>query len=825
MTPLDDERVRVVAIVTGVFQDDNRIDGDLDGFFLQEEDADSDGDPATSEGIFVFDGSSTIQPVQAGDLVEVVGTVSERFSQTQLSATMVSIISSGNPLPSPAVIAVDPDLGLGDLERYEGMRIRFTDPLILTESFNLDRFGEVRLFAGQSRPYQYTQIYKPDVDGFEAYQDYLDRHTIVYDDGFGVQNRYIGDRQGWEDFNDANAPRHGDAILGASGVLQYSFDEFRILPTSADSNTFTTINPRPSKPPSVGGTVTMASVNVLNFFVTLDENDNTSGPANLEPRGADSTEEFERQVQKLTTYLLALDADILALAELENNFPETLSALADAVNEAAGSTVYAFVDPGVPFVDQSDAISVGFLYKPSAVMVVGEPAILSDAQGDSSLQDFLPIFDGPSTNRATLAATFATYSIVYTYPENRRMYGYSSEEGEVVPVEEIVVGECLTVAAAHLKSKGFDPASVEEIYAPKGDGAAAYNLRRLYGAQAIDLWLQTEPTGFDCANKAIAGDLKSYALEDPIVYLQEAGYRNVESPTDYSYIFDGQLGTLDYVLVNAALFSRLTGAGVWHINEDEVDYLDYNLDFGKEPSVFDGTTPARASDHSPVLIGLDMTEDGGAVKCGKGGKGGKGSSSWSASTTEMSDQGSRALTGTGTRNLRRKSLMESLPSTPKDDRRLRTTGGKGGKFKPIDLDGCRKNDYYAGFEYDCIGLSGAGTAILDLRENFGGTIGGTGYCCEDDCKEYSNECFAAPFTMVGSTTPCDYVGVDPVLAAAETTPRIMYTGLPLHAGSPAGICNGLERPSSMKYDGPLLDVATSYDAFYRLDIYCCVPPE
>lgn len=95
-------------------------------------------------------------------------------------------------------------------------------------------------------------------------------------------------------------------------------------------------------------------------------------------------------------------------------------------------------------------------------------------------------------------------------------------------------------------------------------------------------------------------------MEDPIQYLEQAGYFNVEEPTEFSYVFDGQVGSLDYIMLNSNLTAKVTGSAVWHINEDEADAIDYNLDYGRLPTYFDGTSPARASDHSPVLVGLDL---------------------------------------------------------------------------------------------------------------------------------------------------------------------------------------------------------------------------
>ena len=53
------------------------------GFFIQ--DPIGDGDAATSDGIFVFTGSS--ETVDAGDYVRVTGFARERFNQTAFNGT------------------------------------------------------------------------------------------------------------------------------------------------------------------------------------------------------------------------------------------------------------------------------------------------------------------------------------------------------------------------------------------------------------------------------------------------------------------------------------------------------------------------------------------------------------------------------------------------------------------------------------------------------------------------------------------------------------------------------------------------------------------
>ena len=46
----------------------------------------------------------------------------------------------------------------------------------------------------------------------------------------------------------------------------------------------------------------------------------------------------------------------------------------------------------------------------------------------------------------------------------------------------------------------------------------------------------------------------------------------------------------------------------WHINADEPPLLDYNLEHRRDPSLFDADSPYRASDHDPVVIGLDLAD-------------------------------------------------------------------------------------------------------------------------------------------------------------------------------------------------------------------------
>ena len=125
-------------------------------------------------------------------------------------------------------------------------------------------------------------------------------------------------------------------------------------------------------------------------------------------------------------------------------------------------------------------------------------------------------------------------------------------------------------------------------------------------------WLATDPTGVNDADYLIIGDLNAYAMEDPVMTLQDGGYTNLLASyigaEAYSYVYKGQAGYLDHALASPTLLSQITDATVWHINADEPIVLDYNTEYktaGQIISLY-SVDPYRASDHDPVIIGLEL---------------------------------------------------------------------------------------------------------------------------------------------------------------------------------------------------------------------------
>lgn len=84
-------------------------------------------------------------------------------------------------------------------------------------------------------------------------------------------------------------------------------------------------------------------------------------------------------------------------------------------------------------------------------------------------------------------------------------------------------------------------------------------------------------------------------------------YANLLRPGAYSCQYPGQSATLDHEPVSPSLLPQITDVAEWQIKADEPPVFDYNLDFGRDSTMFDAASPYRALDHDPIVIGLDLT--------------------------------------------------------------------------------------------------------------------------------------------------------------------------------------------------------------------------
>jgi uncharacterized protein len=581
------------AAITGTVTTQGVVVGDyegpsptLRGFYL--EDVTGDANAATSDGIFVFNGNN--DTVNLGDIIRVTGNAAEFQDQTQISATSIANCGVGTVDPIDITFPVSSSTFL---EQYEGMLVRLPQTMYVTEHFQLGRFGQVVLSVN-GKLKQPTNVVAPGAPAL-ALQAQNDLSKIILDDDLQSQNPdpIIFGRDG-NPLSASNTLRGGDTATGIIGIMTYTWagnsasgNAYRIRPINALDGyvNFEPTNPRPTVAPAVGGSVKVVGMNLLNFFNTFDGLPDTvdnckngvGGPA-TDCRGADTQTEFDRQWPKTVVAILAMNADVIGVNEIENDGygPDSaIQFLVNKLNEATASGTFAFIDvdanTGQTNAMGTDAIKVGMIYKPASVTPVGQTAALNTVA-------FVNGGDTAPRSRPSLAQAF----------------------------EVNATGANFVVDVNHLKSKG-SPCNAPDA----GDGQGNCNQVRENAATALVDWLASDPTGIKDADILLVGDYNSYAMEDPITVIKNAGYTNlIQSligPDAYSYVFDGQWGYLDHGFGSPTVVSQVTGIGEYHINSDEPSVLDYNTDF-KTPNLITSLYAPdqfRVSDHDPVIIGLD----------------------------------------------------------------------------------------------------------------------------------------------------------------------------------------------------------------------------
>lgn len=551
--------VTVEAVVIGA-----HVEG-LGGIFVQEEQADRDGDPMSSEGLFLqVDGASP--RVNTGDRVRAHGIVGELGEGARTLTSLIElshfrVCGRSDELPLPALIEEAPLLP-DDWEAWEGMRVEIEPTATVVGNWAVLDRGELLVALG-GRQWVPTDRHPP---GEAARNLAIDqaRARILLDDGSvdgGMPERVSWLRQ--QPSGDAPL-RAGSEIRGISGVLDQRFGSYRI---HVDGRVEVSQAPRPQTPPQVAGALRIATFNVQNFF-----NGDGKGGGFPTSRGARNSEELTRQRAKVISTLRGLDADLYALTEVENDGYDKESAIAELARELGASKgrprEYDYIrGPGERL--GGDEISVGFVYRTRKLEPVGPSAALEGG----------PFARG---NRVPLAQTF----------EVRDSKGR------------------FTAVVNHFKSKGSCE-EADEANRDRGDGQACWNALRVDAARALSAWLATDPTGSGDPDVLILGDLNANSREDPIRLLEEAGYaraRDEANRADYSYVWSGLSGHLDHALMSASLGEQFRDVAVWHINADEMTAFDFRR--GDRPRAIDArmfrADPFRSSDHDPLLLGFDI---------------------------------------------------------------------------------------------------------------------------------------------------------------------------------------------------------------------------
>lgn len=545
--------------VEGVITMDSRQPGGWRGFYLQQADGETDDDPRTSEALFVYTDRSG---GTAGSRVRVTGQVKEYHGLTEL--TRVSDLSVCGTAPLPDAIPVQlPWPDQQPPEHLENMRVTLTQPLTLVGHYSFARYGEL-ILAGQS---QVTPTEKlPPGPEARALTRKQSLNRLHLDDGLSERNP---DPLPWPapKLADGEPVRTGDRVTSLTGILDYRFGHWRLQPTSEPRLYHS--NPRPEPPArKAPEAIRVVGFNLGNFF-----NGDGKGGGFQNSRGAGNEAELAAQISRLTATLRALDADIIAAMEMENDDYSGTSALAELASELGPD--WRFVS--TPGATGTDAIRTDLLYRADRVRALGKPLRLN--RGEFGWQ-----------GRPPLAQLFQPI------------------DGEQRGVVRVVV--------PHFKSKACGGATGADR--DQNDGQGCYARRRTDAADALADWLNSLPepehsTGAFAgtfAGTLITGDLNSYAREWPIQRLEQAGFTNLvrtrhpctkANCPQTTYQYQGRQGSLDYSLGSEALLEHVIGAGVWQVNAEEFPAIDY-----RGPVAVPADVPWRSSDHNPVYTDLAL---------------------------------------------------------------------------------------------------------------------------------------------------------------------------------------------------------------------------
>jgi len=519
------QQVKTTGIVTAKFIGTGKIGG----FFLQ--DPVGDNNPLTSDGIFV---STSTDNVTVGDNVEITGTVSEYSGRTQLeSVTNTRIISTNNPL---RILKVQYNAVSWNWEQYEGMLIQFDQALVVTNNSNLRYLGQLTLNP--------TRIYTPTnqfVHGTAEYNALILQNAspqITLDDGITTTNYTPIQLAG------ANGTRRtGESIDRLQAVVDQVGSAYLIYPAVPPAFYG---NSRPTAPTDLGNYNLKVCATNLNYYL----------PTNFgQGYGPSNAAQAAQQHAKIVAGLLAIDADIYGIIEIEEG-QAALNNLVTSMNAATVAGRYAFVNDG-GLIDGT-FIKVGYLYRSDKVT---------------------PYLNLLNTNYPS--PYYRKKVQAFTLKSNNERFIFSLN---------------------HFKAKSGCPTTVSAD-SDQGDGQGCWNATRVLESTAITTLIANNKTNYGDEDVLIMGDLNAYGKEDPIMKLIQNGYidmhREFNADSAYSYVYNGTAGYLDNVLASPTMKSQITGVSVFHVNADEPTMFEYS-GASYQPDMY------RYSDHDPVVVGLSL---------------------------------------------------------------------------------------------------------------------------------------------------------------------------------------------------------------------------
>ncbi|PWN02906.1 hypothetical protein DJ010_10975 [Nocardioides silvaticus] len=638
----------VEGVVTAIYRT-----GGFNGMFVQTAGTGgtTDATPGASDALFIFGGSNMVNipaGVVLGDSVRVTGPVSEFNDSTQITpANAAAVVELSTPLAAVTPLEIAYPTTNAGREAHEGMLLAPTDDFTVTNNFQTNGFAEIGLATGDLPLKQPTEFAAPGTPAADAVLAENAERAITLDDGSTFN--YLGNNTNkgvplpWLT-GTTSPPRVGAAAeFHAPVILDWRNNIWKFQPqaqiTDSGSSLVTFENTRADNlaPADVGGDISIATFNVLNFFNTTGEAyanaDNATNPPqdlrctyfndregnrigndscgvqNLDdpdtpeneastnngsgPRGAATDASLARQQAKLVHTINTMDASIIALEEMENsikmpgetNRDDAVSYLVGLLN-AASPGKWKFVrSPGeattASAVAEQDAIRPAFIYQPALVQPVGQSDILFGTTQFANA-------------REPLAQAF-------------KAVGAPNSDAFAVIVN-------------HFKSKGDSCTTAEQTTKPwkcaPGDNAnsefvGAFNGDRQRQATRLVQFADDFAAARDIEAVFLAGDFNAYTKERPIGILEEGGYELIEStdnPDEESYSFNGLSGSLDHVLGNDAAMELVTDADIWEINANESVAYQYSRYNYNATILFNPDDPFATSDHNPEIVGLDLPD-------------------------------------------------------------------------------------------------------------------------------------------------------------------------------------------------------------------------
>lgn len=259
VSPYVNDAVSFRGVVTGIFEDQNASGVIYYTLFVQDAPGTEDGDPATSDGVAVFLGRQ--QPaVQVGDLVRVVGRMTEFYGLTEVEDDDLQIYLEDTAVALPTPVPIDPP---ADLEAQAA----YFEPL---EGMLVSIDGAARVVGPTYNGCGFAAVAPGAEPGVRRSEDAPIGEIVPVLNDSDVA---------CDDFPDVKT---GDRISGLAGPLVYNFDQFKIVvqdPVSLQIEP-ALLEPAPTPPPLESEAFSVASYNLYDYF---DLNDDTGSDAEPKP--------------------------------------------------------------------------------------------------------------------------------------------------------------------------------------------------------------------------------------------------------------------------------------------------------------------------------------------------------------------------------------------------------------------------------------------------------------------------------------------------------------------------------------------------------------